>query len=117
MYFDGPRTQILTGGQADNSTVAAYTVPVGKKFYLISAMVRTDGGAAGEVRGLIRNAADAIQCGLGHIACKTLVGMINSAPFEPGWPVELAEGWDIAIASSAAGLLGGIDIFGYEVDA
>ena len=118
MNFDGPRTQILTEAIATNETVVVYTVPVGKKFFLIETMLVMDAGATGTGEVEIRSDAGA------HIrhVCNINIrennkGIVPSDHFEPGWPIEMSEGQDISVMSDTASLAAQCDIFGFEVDA
>lgn len=111
MQFYGPRTQILATDDAVNTTTVVYTVPAGKKFYLIYSKTISDGGAAGIVTAEIRNATAVSQIRLGKL------NAAGSDNFQPNWPIEIPATWDIAITSDTALLEGTLDIFGYEVDA
>ena len=93
-------------------------MPAGKKFFLIESMLKTDAGAAGVANGEIRTALDA------HIRNINFIDLITNDQavalpdhFEPGWPVEMAAGEDIAVTSDAASLEAQLNIFGFEVDA
>jgi hypothetical protein len=111
MQFYGPRTQILDTDSAVNTTTIVYTVPAGKKFYLIWAKTLSDGGAAGTVYAAIRDGGAVEQTRIGRRDAS------GADDFQPGWPIELPATWDIVIVSGAALLTGELDIFGYEVDA
>lgn len=116
MEFHGPRTQKLIEDNATDETAVLYTVPSGKKFWLISAMLSTDGGAVGYATIEIRNDSDVRQIRTNKVDVESAIGLETADHFEPGWPVELLEGWDIAIISSAASLVASGDIFGYETN-
>lgn len=116
MNFYGPRTQILKQDSVAGSTTVVYTVPTGKKFWLVSSLVTTDGSAIGSVRGVIRNESAVIQEVIGQITLKSLPVVCPGCPFNPCFPVELLEGWDLAIISDAGSLIGVLNIFGFEVD-
>jgi hypothetical protein len=116
MYFYGPRTQILLQESAENESIAVYTVPENKIFNLISAALETDGGAVGTVKGCIRDENDVVQVTFGSIKIGATTLVFPSSPFSPNWPIELIEGWDLCVSSSAASLIATLNIFGYEVD-
>ena len=117
MFFDGPRTQILLEASITNDHVPVYTVPAGKKFWLISAGTSTDGGATGSVKGCIHNELDVIQKTIGRMKVGATTLVFPSIPFQPSWPVEMPAGWYLCIHSDAASLEGTLSIFGFEVDA
>jgi len=117
MFFDGPRTQILTEGAVIEGDLTIYTVPEGKKFWLISAGTSTDGGATGSIKGCIYNALDVLQKTIGAMKIGATTLVFPSIPFQPGWPVEMPAGWYMCIHSDAGSLEGTLSIFGFEVDA
>jgi len=117
MEFHGPRTQILLEASATNDDVVVYTVPAGKKFWLISAGVHSDGGAVGTVKGCIHNALDVIQKTIGRIKVGATALVFPSVPFQPSYPVEMSAGWYMCIHSDVGSLEGTLSIFGFEVDA
>lgn len=117
MDFHGPRTQILEKDSAVATTTVLYTVPANKKFYLVSSLLETDNGAVGAVSAVIRNDSDVVQKDIGHIQVGATTQNSPAVPFFPGFPIELDEGWDIAVISSIASLTGTLNIFGFEVDA
>lgn len=117
MEFHGPRTQILAVDSAVNTTQVVYTVPAGKKFYLISSDLDSDGGAVGIVTGVIRDAIPTDQKNINQIRIGATGQVIPMDHFAPGWPIELPENWDIAVVSDTALLTGTLSIQGYEVDA
>ena len=118
MEFHGERTQIILEEVATDETVVVYTVPTGKKFWLIEAMLVTDAGATGTAEVEIRSATDVH---LRHICWADVrsnnQGIVLGDHFEPGWPVEMSAGQDIAVTSGAASLEAQADIFGLLVDA
>ncbi len=117
MEFHGPRTQILKEAAVTNDTAVVYTVPAGKKFFLIESMLKTDAGAAGVGHGEIRTALDVRIRYINFIDVITNDQAVALADhFEPGWPVELAVGEDIAVTSDVASLEAQLNIFGFEVD-
>lgn len=117
MFFDGPRTQILLEASITNDHVAVYTVPVGKKFWLISASTSTDGGAVGTVKGCIHNALGVTQKTIGAMKIGATTLVFPSIPFNPAYPVEMPAGWYMCVHSDVASLEGTLSIFGFEVDA
>jgi len=117
MEFHGPRTQILLEASAINDDVTVYTVPVGKKFLLVSAGTSTDGGAIGSIKGCITDDLDVIQKTIGAMKIGATTLVFPSIPFSPGWPVTLIAGWKMCVHSDAALLEGTLSIFGFEVDA
>jgi len=117
MEFHGPRTQILLEDSAINEDVTVYTVPVGKKFYLISAGTSTNGGAIGSIYACVKNALGVVQKTIGAMKIGATTLVFPSIPFSPGWPVTLTAGWYMCVHSDAALLEGTLSIFGFEVDA
>ena len=117
MEFHGPRTQILLEASATNDDVKVYTVRDGKKFWLISAGVNTDGAAVGTVKACIHNALDVVQKTIGRIKVGATALVFPSIPFQPAYPVEMPAGWYMCIHSDAGSLEGTLSIFGMEVDA
>jgi hypothetical protein len=117
MDFSGPRTQKLLEASATNETVVLYTVPAEKVFWLVSSEIRSDGGAVGEGRILIRDAGDVIKFDVGYIKIGVTTENVPSIPYTPSWPIEIGAGWDIAVISGAASLIVGAEVFGFEVDA
>ncbi len=118
MEFHGPRTQILDEAVATNETVIVYTVPVGKKFFLIEAMLVMDAGATGVGEVEIRSVANAHIRHICHMDVReNNKGIITSDHFEPGWPVEMSIGQNIAVSSNTGSLEAQCDIFGFEVNA
>jgi len=116
MEFHGPRTQILLQATAENETVVVYTVPENKIFYLISAILETDGGAVGSVKGCIRDDNEEVLSCFGAIKVGATTLVFPSSPFSPNWPVEMLSGWDLVAISDAASLQASLNIFGLEVD-
>ncbi len=116
MEFHGPRTQILDEGIATNQTTIVYTVPANKKFFLVESMVHPTTVAIGIGYVEIRNGSGVRVRHLNQINIDTQIGESPADHFNPGWPVELPEGYDITIVSNAAGLTVEGDIFGFEVD-
>jgi len=118
MNFHGPRTQIFKEAIVTDDTVVVYTVPVGKKFFLVESMLVTDAGAGSGVAFVeIRNVEDVHIRHINNVRIKSQAGVILADHFEPGWPVELPAGWDIALTSSVANLITEIDLFGFETNA
>lgn len=118
MDFHGGRTQIRTEGTATNATVVAYTVPAGRKFFLIEAMLNTDAGAVGSAYAEIRNALDVHVRNICFVNVQAVTeGVVLGDHFEPGFPVELAEGETVAVVSGVALLVAQLGISGFEVGA
>lgn len=117
MEFHGPRDQILAEDSAVNATVVVYTVPAGKKFYLISSELDTDGGAVGIVQGAIQDGTPTIQRYTNQIRVGAINLVIPMMIYTPGWPIEIPEAWEIVVISDTALLTGTLSIFGYETDA
>jgi len=117
MEFHGPRTQILLEEAAINDDVVVYTVPVGKKFYLVSAGTSSNGAAVGTVKACIHNELDVIQKTIGAMKIGATALVFPSIPFSPSWPVEMTAGWYMCVHSDTALLEGTLSIFGMEVDA
>lgn len=118
MEFHGPRTQIFKEVIATDEIVVVYTVPVGKKFLLIESMLVTDAGATGEGYVEVRSETDVHIRHLNHMDVReNNKGVIPGDHFEPGWPVTLTAGQNIAVVSDSASLEAECDIFGFEVDA
>ena len=119
MEFHGPRTQILTEANIANGNITVYTVPAGKKFYLIEASLHVTTGtpASGLGNGSIHNDLDVHQRDIVHIEVGANPQTVLADHFNPGWPVELLAGWTIQADSSAAAVVVDCDIFGLEVDA
>ncbi len=118
MDFHGPRDQIFKEATVTNGTVVVYTVPEGKIFYLIESMLVTDVGAGSGVTFVaIRDGDDAHVRHLNNVRIKSQAGVILADHFEPGFPVDLPAGYDIALTSSIGSLLCEVDIFGMLVNA
>lgn len=117
MEFHGPKEQKLIDVSATNETVVAYTVPAGKRAYIVSCEARSDGGAVGEGRVVIRNASDVIQFDIGYIKIGATTNNVPGIPYCPAWPIEIGAGWDIAVISGAASLIVGAEVFLIEADA
>jgi len=118
MEFHGPRTQITTEAIATDETVVVYTVPTGKKFCLIECMLVTDAGATGSGMVEIRTPLGVHIRHLNHMDVReNNKGVIPADHFEPGWPIEMSVGQDIAVTSDSASLAAQCDIFGFEVNA
>lgn len=118
MEFHGARTQIIDEAVATNATVVAYTVPTGKKFFLVECMLVTDAGATGN--GMIELRTD-LDVHIRHL-CDMDVrennkGVIPADHFNPCWPIEMSAGQDIAVTSDSGSLAAQCDFFGFEVDA
>ncbi len=118
MDFHGPRTQIFKEVIATDETKIVYTVPVGKEFHLVEAMLRTDAGATGEAEIGIRDEDDVH---VRHI-CNMDVrennkGVVPADHFEPAFAPVLLEDWDICVVSDSASLAAEADIFGFETPA
>ena len=117
MNFHGPKTQILLEASATDDHATVYTVPAGKKFYLVNAGISTDGGAVGSVKGCIHNALGVVQKTIGEMKIGATALVFPSIPFSPNYPVVLIAGWYMCIHSDAASLRGTLSIFGIETDA
>ena len=118
MDFHGPRTQIFKEETVTDGTEIVYTVPVGKEFHFIEAMLRTDAGATGVSEIEVRDENDV------HIrhVCNMDVrennkGVVPADHFEPAYAPVLPAGWDITVISDSASLEAQADIFGFEVPA
>ena len=116
-FHDPDRVQILAEDSAVNTTTVVYTVPAGKKFYLISSDLDTDGGAVGIVTGVIQDGTPTIQKNINQIRVGATAQVIPMDHAEPGWPIEIPAAWEIAVISDTALLTGTLSIFGYEVNA
>lgn len=118
MEFHGPRTQIFREAKIIDGTIIVYTVPTGKKFFLIESALVTDAGATGSAFVEIRDVLDAHVRHINFMDVRSNnQGIVGADHFEPGWPVEMAAGEDIAVQSSTSSLEAECDIFGFEVDA
>jgi len=118
MEFHGPRTQIFKEIIATNETLVVYTVPTGKKFYLVESMLVMDAGATGEGYVEVRSPTNVHIRHINHVDVReNNKGVIPGDHFEPGWPVELTVGENIAVVSDSASLAAECDVFGFEVDA
>ena len=118
MEFHGPRTQILTHQTVTDGTAVVYTVPVGKIFWLIESMLKTDAGATGAADVKIRDESDVIKRHINWMDVKeNNKGIIPGCHFCPCWPVEMSAGEDIAVTSDSASLEAECDVFGFEVNA
>ena len=117
MEFHGPRTQILKEVSVTNGDATIYTVPVGKKFWLISAGTSTDGGATGAVKACIYNDLAVLQKTIVAMKIGATTLVFPSIPFQPAYPVEMQAGWYMCVHSDAASLEATLSIFGMEVDA
>ncbi len=115
-FHDPDRVQIILDDEATNETTVVYTVPAGKKFYLIESTLHVTAGAVGFAEVRIRNDSDVIQRHTNSIFI-TILQVAPADHFCPNWPIELPAGWDIAVISSVAGLTVECDIFGYETNA
>lgn len=109
-------TQVAKYASAINTTAIVYTVTAGKVLHLFHAEVWIAVAAAGQGFLLVRNAADVAQYYFLPILCAAAVmhpcGVANFYP-----PVEIPEGWDICVVSSAAVLSVTGEIFAWEEDA
>lgn len=117
MEFHGERTQILTEGSVTEGDLTVYTVPEGKKFWLVSAGTSTDGGATGAIKACIYNALAVLQKTIGAMKIGATTLVFPSVPFQPGYPVEMLAGWYMCVHSDSASLEATLSIFGFEVDA
>lgn len=118
MEFHGPRTQILEEVAVTEDIAVVYTVPEGKKFFLIESMLITNAGANGIAHAEIRSALNVHirDINFVHVRANNQ-GIVFADHFEPGWPVEMSAGEDIAVTSDTASLEAQCDLFGFEVDA
>ena len=118
MEFHGSRTQVIDEAIATDERVVVYTVPVGKTFWLIEVMLVMDAGATGEGYVELRTDAGVHIRHICHIDVReNNKGVIPGDHFEPGWPIELTVGQDIAVVSDSASLAAECDIFGFETNA
>ena len=118
MEFHGPRTQIIDEATAVNETTIVYTVPSGKKFFLIESMLKTDAGATGTAEVEIRDNSDVHLRDINFMDVReNNKGVIPADHFNPCWPIEMSEGEDICVISDSASLEAQADIFGFEVNA
>ncbi len=117
MNFDGPRTQIIAEGKATDASVVVYTVPVGKKFWLIESMLVTDAGATGTAE---VEWQDELGVHVRHFNFMDVrennKGVIPADHFEPDWPIEMGPCCTIVVISDSASLEAQCDLFGFEVD-
>ena len=118
MEFHGPRTQILEEGKATDEAVVVYTVPVGKKFYMIESILVVDAGATGTAQVEIHTEAHVHIRHLNWMMIReNNKGIIPADHCHPAWPIEMSAGEHIMVSSNAAFLEAQCDIFGFEVDA
>ena len=114
----GTLDQIIDEAVATDETVVVYTVPAGKKFDLVEAMLVTDAGATGTGSVEIRSPADAHIRHLCHMDVReNNKGVVPADHFQPCYPLTLTAGQDIAVVSDSASLEAQCDIFGFESDA
>ena len=118
MEFDGLKTQITLEDTVANGIQIIYTVPANKKFFLIEATLITDAGAVPGICTIeYRNGSDVHVRHLCALDIRSAVGVIPADHFEPGWPIEIPEGFDIVVTSDTGSLTADGDIVGFEVDA
>ena len=118
MNFYGPRTQRLIEETVVNDVQIAYEVPVGKKFWLVEAMLVTVATGAGRAYVAIHNAA---HVHIRHL-CSVNVrennkGVVLADHFEPGYPIEMAATEHLMVTSDSGNITAECDAFGFEVDA
>jgi hypothetical protein len=117
MDFYGDKTQILAEDSAVNATQVVYTVPAGKRFYLISSDLDTDAGAVGIVSAVIQDGTPTIQKYINQIRVGATAQVIHMDHSPLNYPIEIPAGWEIAVISDTALLTGTLSIFGFETNA
>lgn len=118
MTFKGSRTQIVTDEVVTDGTAIVYTVPVGKVFKIVEAMLKTDAGATGTGTIAIRNESDAHVRHICFVDVRSnSQGIVDADHFQPSEPVKLPAGYDITVISDSASLEAEADIFDWEEDA
>ena len=116
MTFKGPRVKILEEAIATNETVVVYTVPEGKVFKLVEAMLVTNAGAAGTAELMIHNSGHVRHIGFVDVRTNNQ-GIVLADHFNPSEPIPLPYGCAIQVVSDTALLAAEADIFGWEEDA
>ena len=117
MEFHGPRTQILAEKTATDSSEIVYTVPVGKKFFMIESILVVDAGATGNAEVEIHTPTHVHIRHLNWISIReNNKGIIPADHCEPSWPIELLAGQHIMVTSDTASLEAQADIFGFETN-
>jgi len=104
--------QVIAETTITNGTSIIYTVPVGKVLYLVEASVQDQANATGGVGVLLRDVADVHIRWLAFI--KAQVNLAWNMDHNHFWPpMEIPTGYDICVASQAAGATAIGSIFGW----
>ena len=117
MNLYGPITQILLRTLVTDGIEVCYTVPVGKKFYLVSSMLQTNAGSTGNANVRLRNESNE---DIIHLNCMDVrsnnQGIVPGDHYTPAFPLKMTAGQNIVVESGSAGLQAESDLFGAEVN-